>query len=323
MPMRQTPPWLLELLLDSMAIDGAAYVLGAGASMPDVPTLAQLPNAMAPFASHLGSFPASPIAKSALRSLVEPLIQASKSATTLAEWYPGAMTSATIAVLLEHIINIAHWRRLPQYDVFSLLPFDSSIVSFNWDGLAWTRCPQRLILHPHGALRPQFILPSSLGERLNDAQLDDSLYSREWLLPGLVMPGEENAPKHHHMRERVFELWRSAPSVIVIGYSFGLGYTIDYDGVWLDIFSEAMIRNTKAAVHILSPDASRVRAELAERIKRTVNVHAHPLRWDILSRSVISACHAQRLNSIAALRPHAESIAEAYYRIADNEGYAD
>ncbi len=290
--------------------------------MPDVPTLAQLPNVIAPFASQLGSFPAAPIPDTPLRQLIEPLIQAGRSATTVADWSKGAMTSATIAVLLEHIISIAHWRRLAQYDVFHLLPVGSSVVSFNWDGLARARCPQGAVIHPHGSLRPRLMLPCNLDDRLDYSQLDDSLDSRDWLLPGLVMPGEENAPKLRRVRERVFGLWHSAPTAVAIGYSFGLGYTIDYDRVWLDIFTEAMTRNRNASIHILSPDAFRIRAELTERIKRTVNVHAWSMRWDIFSRALLKVAHGRKLGTIAALRPHGEAITTAYRIMAESAGLA-
>jgi hypothetical protein len=227
------------------------------------------------------------------------------------------MTSATVAVLLEEHIVRAHWQRLPQYEIFRLFPTSSSVVSFNWDDLARARCPQALVLHPHGALHPRPLLSESLEDRLYYSQLDDSLDTRRWLLPSLVMPGEEEAPTLRAMRERVLELWLAAPAVIVIGYSFGMNQTISYDRIWLDIFTEAMTRNAVAPVHIVSPSAVEIRGELAGRLRREINVFAWPLNWHLFALSVIRVAHCYGLSTIAALRPHAEAVAAKYRRLAD------
>ncbi len=199
----------LDLLFDDLATDGAAFILGAGASAPHIPTLGEIPNALAPLAEKLTSFPPGPIEDSPLRRLIEPLIEKAKFANTVEDWLPGAMTSATVAVLMEHQIVRAQWERLPQYEVFRLFPLGSSVVSFNWDGLARVRCPQRCVLHPHGRLPTRTLHSVDLDDLLDYAQLDDSSESRSWLLPGLVMPGEEESEALSAMRGRVLALWET------------------------------------------------------------------------------------------------------------------
>jgi hypothetical protein len=189
------------------------------------------------------------------------------------------MTSATVAVLLEEHIARAHWKRLPQYDVFRLFPIASTIVSFNWDGLARARCPQTLVLEPHGALSPRPLLPFSLEGRLDDAQFDNSVDVRRRLLSNLVMPGEEEAPALTAMRKQVLGLWLATPAIIIIGYSFGINQTISYDRIWLDIFPEAMTHNAGAPVHIVSPSAEEIRGELTGRLRRAIYIFAWPLNW--------------------------------------------
>lgn len=85
---------------------------------------------------------------------------------------------------------------------------------------------------------------------------------------------EEEDERLVQTRDRVLELWRGSSHVVLIGYSFGIRSTLSYDRVWLDSFVEAFRINNKATVHIVDPDAASLRGELAERIKRTVNVHA-------------------------------------------------
>jgi hypothetical protein len=305
-----------DLLLNALAIPGATFVLGAGASAPNVPTLGQLPVVLAPFASQLSSFPAGRIADSPLRDLIAPLIARARVTTTLGEWKSGAMTSATIAVLIEYLIDLAHRRPLPQYAVFALFPYNSSVVSFNWDGLAAARCPQATVIHPHGTVRPRGLLPVDLDRLLDFSQMNESLGFRAWLIPGLVMPGEETADHLHSVRERVLDLWLTAPAAIVIGYSFGMGHTADYDRVWREIFVEAMSRNSSAPIHILAPDADVIQGEFAEEIGRSVNIYSWGIRWDLFSRVLLETAHNQGATSISALRPHGAAIVKAYLKLA-------
>jgi len=228
------------------------------------------------------------------------------------------MTSATIAVVLEHLIAEAHWRSLPQYDVFGFLSRRSSIVSFNWDGLARARCPQRPVFHPHGYLGPRYLAALTLDDLLEYAQTDESSESRSWIIPGLVMPGEEDGSKHAEMRERVFRLWREASEAVVIGDRFGLGTALDYDRVWLDTFVEAFGVNANAPIHVLDPDAERIRGELAERIKRVINLHSWPVNWYALSRVLLAAARLHDIARIQELRVHPGTLERVYATVAES-----
>lgn len=277
----------IDLLLNALCIEGTSYILGAGASAPHVPTMAQIPGRVTAFASRLTSFPAGPLPDSPLRRLVAPMIEEAMAATSIEGWRPSAMTSASIAIVLEHLISEASWRRLPQYAVFGLLPRASSIVSFNWDGLAVARCPQSPVLHPHGTLRPRLFTSAVLDDLLDYSQLYDHPDAHDWLLPGLVMPGDEEGPRLADTREEVLRVWLGATQAVIIGYSFGLRSRLDYDRVWLDTFTEAFSVNAGAPVHIVSPDADELRLQLADRIKRSVNVHSWPWSWYDLSRCLL------------------------------------
>jgi hypothetical protein len=302
----------LDLLLSALATEGACFILGAGASVPHVPTLAQIPGAIAPFAQTLGGFPASPLQDSPLRRLIAPLIDAPANPQSSDDWKVHGMTSSTIAVLLEQLIQQAHWQRLPQYDIFRLLPLSVKIVSFNWDGLARARCPQLEVIHPHGALGPRSLLPDNLEIRLDYSQMDESLDSREWLLPGLVMPEEENGPELHSVREHIFALWLAAPIVVIVGYSFGRGQAIDYDRVWFDAFVEAMKRNTMAPIHIIAPDTSRLRSELSEALKRTISIHGWALSWHALACAILRAAGQHGIRGADDLRRFGDAIRQNY-----------
>ena len=71
-------PASIRLLLNALT-DDAVYVMGAGASVPHVPTLGQMPDILAGFAPQLGAYPAEAIPDSPLRRLIQPLIDRARS----------------------------------------------------------------------------------------------------------------------------------------------------------------------------------------------------------------------------------------------------
>lgn len=302
----------VTLLLNALAGHDTVFVLGAGASAPDIPTVSQLPGRFAPFAKQLSSFPAGPLPDSPLRRLIGPLIEEAKQATTMEQVWPGMMTAGTVAVLIEDMISCAHSKRFAQYEVFGLFSTTACVISFNWDGLATARCTQQVVLHPHGFLPPRTISPSGLSELLDFSLGDAFGRSREWLLPGLVMPGEEEDPEHAEMRERVFQLWLGARAVVVIGYTFGLGSTLSYDRAWLDAFVAAMRDNPNASIHIVDPEASSLRELLCEQVGRGMNVHAWALKWNVLSAAMLEQARAANAPSIIALAADGSRILQRY-----------
>lgn len=302
----------LTLLLHALAAQDTVFILGAGASAPEIPTVADLPRCLAPFAGRLSSFPVGPLPDSPLRRLIGPLIEDAKSATTMEDVWPGLMTAGTVAVLIEDIIANTHRKRLAQYEVFRLFSAGGCVISFNWDGLANARCPQQIRLHPHGALRPRMISSDDLSVFLDYSQEEDYGESREWFLPGLVMPGEEERPEHAEMREQVFQFWLHAGTVVIIGYSFGLASALSYDRVWLDAFVTAMRDNRNASIHIVAPDASRLRELLCENVGRGTNVHAWPFKWNLLSAAMLEQARIDNASSMLALFDRGSQILQRY-----------
>jgi hypothetical protein len=300
-----------DLLIHALSTPRAAFVLGAGASSPAVPTFNQLAGKIASYTPLLNSFPAAPIPRSGLRDLMQPVLDQARMTTELEEWKAGSMTTASIAVILENIISRAHGVRLPQYAVFGLFSRDASIVSFNWDGLAAARCAQRVIIHPHGIVVPRPYSTSDVENWLFDAQMIDDPTIRDVYLPGLVLPGEEESAAMTMMREKVLHLWLTSPIAIVVGYSFGLASGIQYDRVWLDTFVEAFSRNPDAPIHIISPDAVAIVEQLRDRMHRRINMFSWPLCWDVLAEMLLEILPDGSNVPLASMRVGSDSAERA------------
>lgn len=296
-----------ELLLGALGSDHGCYILGSGASMPHVPTLARLGASLGAYSSFVRSFGAAPLPDSPLRRLLGELLADSATATTFAEFMPAVMTPATIAIALEDLVARAQATYLPQYAVFALLPRDNAVVSFNWDRLA-TRCPQRVVIHPHGTIsaRPRDLV--QIADAIDEAQLYSEADAREWLIPDLVFPGEEEAAESADVRERVFRIWRTASHFVVVGYSFGLLSGLTYDRVWLDSFVEAARVNASASIHIVDPRATELAEAIADRVERKANVFAWPVSWYHLSRLLLRRASSTGADGIGRLLGDAESL---------------
>jgi hypothetical protein len=312
----KTAPLDTDLLLTALGGPKTAFVLGAGASAPDVPTIGEIPDRLAHFASHLGSFPAGPLPDSPLRTLIAPLIERARRATDFSEVWPGMMTPGTIAVLLEDIIARAHRRPMTQYEVFRLFSVWASVISFNWDGLALSRCPQITRLHPHGSVPPRALASNGVIEALEYSQEDDRGWLRDYVLPDIVMLGEEERAEYNAVREQVFQLWLRADAIVVIGYSFGLGTALRYDRAWLDAFVAATKENPSVPVHIIDPNAARLRAELGDQIGE-VRVFAWPYAWNILSRAMLAIARKYSASSALQLQRRWPEIVERADELAE------
>jgi hypothetical protein len=310
----------IHLLVDALIQPSASFVLGAGASAPHVPTVGQLPAKVAPYASLVRSFTPSAQPASPLRELLAPMIEEAQLATTMQEFYPAVMTTASIATVLEHLISNAHWQRLPQYAIFSLLPLNATIISFNWDGLARARCPQQTVIHPHGIIRPRLSSLQELEDLIDSAQMYDRGDAHRWILPTLVMPGGEESPELHSMRERVLSLWLEAPVCIVVGYSFGLGSRLAYDRVWLDTFVEAFQRN-RVPIHFIGPDAASIREQVADRVKRQIGLYCWSFNWHALTRALLASARMHNCRGLSELRVH-EGTLERLYKLLLEQGGA-
>lgn len=220
-------------------------------------------------------------------------------------------TGDTIAVVLQQLIAAAHHRELPQYQVFELFPPGACVVSFNWDGLARVHCPQRSVIHPHGTVIPASLSDSALAELIHSTQFADDSDGKLLLGRALVMIGEEDSRATQSVRDQVAAEWLACEAVLIVGYSFGIGSTLDYDRVWRELFVDAMRRNP-VPIHVLTPDASVLCGALSEEVERSLNIFPWSLSWHAFAQALVSVASEDRVSSIAELVQHERQLQERY-----------
>ena len=262
----------------------ACYVLGAGASVPDAPLTSALPSLVRQFADSVNSYPGTMPKGAPLRSLLRSMGLGYEN--SLFEWKAGRLTEGAVALIIQPSMCPRPAPCPATYHVFRLIPRSATVVSFNWDGLAEDCCPQRLVLHPHGRLRPRRIEASEFLEWLDLLQDLEKLSAQEALGAQIVLPGEEGLPAMGRVHEAIFQQWLSCDSAIIVGFRIGLGSSATYDQIWRDVFVEALATN-RVPVHIVAPDAAELAAELAERLGRSLDVIGWSLQWSALARLLL------------------------------------
>lgn len=300
---------LTPLLLALGDPKGVASV-GAGASWPHVPTVATLPNEISQYLPLVSSYSADPLPGLPIRNLLYPI----PSHLLKLGWGLAAferLTGDMIALAVHQAISRAHLHRLPQYDVFRLMPLSYRVVSFNWDGLARSRCPQRSVVHPHGCVKP-FVVPQSFVRNfVENAQFCDDSDGKSILGNSVVLLGEEGHLVCGELRRKVHTWWRCAGTIVIVGYSFGLGSTLNYDAIWLEEFVDA-IGTGGTPIHIVDPRATTIRNELSERLGRAINVFSWPLSWLSLSRAILKVSNSSGAATMSEMFKYEREIRRSY-----------
>lgn len=295
------------MLFSALAMPGACFVLGAGASAPELPLTGEIGNRLGSFTRLLGSFGVMPLPTTPVRQLG--MTGSTAPRESLEYVWQAHRTAASTAVLLRHILRSTAGTCPSQYEVFRFFDRYASVVSYNWDGLARDWCPQQRVIHPHGAIRGFGFTPGQLEDLLFWTQEDEWSDGLDFLGP-VVLPGQEESVVSQQTINAVRDLWMSASAIVAIGYGFGSAG--EYDEMWADIFAEAMRRNPMTPVHIVAPNSMEIARAMSVRMQRSVNVFAWPLRWNVLADIVLDAGRAHGREALAYLMANPKLALLAY-----------
>jgi hypothetical protein len=218
-----------------------------------------------------------------------------------------------------HYAGRPYHRPPPAYDVFRLFPDSSTIISWNYDGLAARYVAQRVIVL-HGEASAQLAAVhyrQPLGRSL-------SLIDRSLPMPD-VLPYE---PECDSIRtdSRFQSAWRAVAqsgAIVLVGYSFGGGADAISRQSFLDNVPQ------RVPVHVVDPFRStEVRDDVGAglgRIGRHVNIktaslgamaYAHPLSWPALASALIRLAAIRGVCSVAELIGHEEAIIKFHDEVA-------
>lgn len=294
MPARTSP---LQTLLSALEEPGSCFVLGAGASAPIVPLVAQLGAQTRKRLLATGSFPASPIPQDAISERILGPYHASfdQSDSTLAiqeeiiarHISSAAVHAVIVALLRPDVLSCAP----PQYQVFSLSRYRHYVLNFNNDGLADQYCGKDIVVNLHGtslsAEERSFLEWDSLIDELQNFPGLRGIGMR-----GLLLPQREPADIAMSEEYRIAgKLLLVARRLILVGYSFG-----EMD----DWIAYRMITSAIRARHLPTVVAKPEANDLALRITHdsaSSTVVALSVFWDTLTTAIIGSLAKPRYKS--------------------------
>lgn len=153
--------WQVRTLIKALNSPRLVLLLGAGASAPDVPTIAMLRDRIKEVVRKLG-----PIARDLQDREDTPLIKTILSdmqfddneTTYVRHIVQGGLTHQTLELIVHTELTPPESQDpLPQYEIFNHKPARATLLNYNTDGLATRFCGERhLVLPMHGSVDAAF-----------------------------------------------------------------------------------------------------------------------------------------------------------------------
>lgn len=303
----------LAFLCLALAEEEGCFVIGSGASHPEIPVTSRLADRLRPLIKQVGGFPAAVLPPSPFNRFLQ---LTRRSDSLLDHFKLTRLTGPTLAVAIEQTLRPSQYLHLAQYSVFELFPHTASLVVFNWDPHPAAQCPQGQIIYPHGQSQARRLGEAELDEVLFYTQDDERSDGRDWLTAPLVLPGDENGAATTAARRVVLRQWLTCSTIIGIGYGFGLNSW--YDRVWRDLFVLA-IKGNPVPVHIVDPNAAELVAELSDRAERQVEMYSWPFLWRPFARALLTLTRRHGVQTVAELALHAPELLREYDRMLARE----
>lgn len=291
----------LRQLLLAFASPGCCIVLGAGAS-----------HGVVPFSS------------TAIAALALKMLRAQRSIPVLSPYEKQMAQTVEVMCLVQvlHKVPTSAWDRVlidvmspghaslilnsvftPPKEVPSALieifevlePHEGVIVTFNYDRIA-ERQRRFPVVAPHGRISSLLTDP-----RFFETTMELSRTFRMPRIPNdwhLLFP-EMEATRRRPEYQLAVHAWRSAKSVVLIGYGFGSGA----DAMSFDDFGHSI--QGGAPVHVICPASDN--ADLAKQVgyglrgrPRGGHVYAQPFKWRPLAEAILRVVRGQHREHISA-----------------------
>jgi hypothetical protein len=307
----------LRTLLDAFEQPSSCIVLGAGASVPIVPSVAQLQRLVRRRLLAIGVFPAETVTQDEVGKRVlggrREYFSNAEDALALEEELvanhlsPAAVRAATVALLRPEPPSFVP----PQYGVFSLARHTLMIINYNNDGLAAKYCGHHIVVNVHGSS-----LTKQDRERLAWEKWIDTFQKFPGLsgidVPGLLLPQREPETLKQSLQYRAVKKCLSAANrLVLIGYSFGqMDDHIAYESI-IDSLKHAPIPTL-----LIQPEPRDLQERLAEESK-SPSIFVLPAYWDSLSEAIMFSTTNERRRTCNHRKLCAECVAYYYEAFLD------
>lgn len=258
------------------------YLIGAGASYPEIGLSNSLPNAVRNLVRENGIFEASVQPTSPLKSVIlnpSSIIQPQ-------DWYIAQeeFDMLTRPELVEVLVAQLLTRKEPifpaQYRVFDLF-YPSVLFNYNNDNLADKVHWKHEVHYPHGKINPLIAHSPFIQEAIHWLTIPlsvDTYFPYQRPIP------EDSLITSTKPYRRLINIFSSIRRVCIIGYSFGRMNDAESFEMLIDL-----LRWKPKPILIVNPDP-RDLIELLETTLKRKSVYGLSCKWNVLAKFVINGC---------------------------------
>lgn len=274
----------LKLILWAMLQPGTVYILGAGASYGLIPFTPGLRRIMAAEFHVPGIYSVGrPIPTNLYRRV---MAGAGKARDMSEALFRRTITEPALGFLVQRALWRPMGKDVPaNYRVFELVGAPSVLLNFNLDGMANSYCGNRhIVFEPHGRIDAERFASRIYGDLL------DATMAYDLALPDIrykLLPGPEPSCITRRFAYRALPRWfENAPSVLIVGYSFGKQENGFDDSESLEFFVE-LLRRTGKHAFVLSPSPEELTEILQQRVS-LFSVTGISVRWELFARLLLA-----------------------------------
>lgn len=303
----------LRALLWTMCQPRTFYILGAGASYGLIPVTQDMRHIIETDYHSVGAYQIAPALHSHLFERVVGNISSGEQdirKVLLTHMSPGALD-----VIAQHAL----WRPSngiipPQYAVFDVVGSPATLCNFNLDGLASRHCSHRhSVLEMHGRIDSARFEQSNYRDLLEATVVYDIRFPH--LTPKLLPQPEPENMTLYPQYARAGRLFRRAPAVIVLGYSFSQR-SEGFDDAHSFEFFVSLLKLQPRPVFVVSPTPHDLAEILRDRLS-SHNVFGIPLRWELFSGAVVANIDPVQGLDVRQMNRNFECILRAYDKALD------
>lgn len=301
-------PEAVSRLIEALDATDTAYILGAGASTPEVPVMRELiQRVLRDFSKKVTGFVVvdepTPMHYVFADTAVDEDTRQDLLATNI----------STLRFLIGRELKPAPTLLVdppPQYRVLSLAKPSVAIINYNVDGLAGVHCPNARVLCVHGEV-PEFVTRLPLREAVQLTQEGIDILPPEtfWL------PQAECEPDLIRQIDPAYRSLLQVATIVIIGYSFGLSSSGIMDSVSFEAL-RAYCRGRKVCILVVDPRPWGLAETLGETLKN-IEVLPVPACWNLLCKAMLNAGQQSGVQSLDELRRWTREIVRRYERLLD------
>jgi hypothetical protein len=279
----------LRTFLDSMLRPRGFYILGAGASSGLVPFTPELRDEIKRTYWSIGMYPAT----AAPRTELFKRVVAGYQGGAFWDSQEAALqhiTTGALDLLVQKQLSYPLRQAIPaQYQFLRSVGAPSLFFSFNLDGLAKACLGDvHVVLEPHGTVDREWTEAPDFDTLLEWALDIELPHLRPKLLPGPEPTSITGSVPYLRARNWI----RRAPSVSLIGYSFGKNDRGHDDEESFEYVIEH-VTATSCVLFVVSPDPFELAALIEERL-RSKRVLPVALYWDVFTKAAASLARLGR-----------------------------